>query len=143
MTFDKQEGVGGSDVVNGTYDAAMPSAAAPTRIGFTFGGYYDAAGGGGIQYYSDAMDSMRSWDKTGMTTLYAKWTANTNTAYKVEHYQQDVSTNGYTLNETENLTGTTATTATAAAKSYTGFTENTTYGLRVPSGTVQPMGRWC
>jgi uncharacterized repeat protein (TIGR02543 family) len=140
VTFDKQEGVGGSDVVNGTYDAAMPSAAAPTRIGFTFGGYYDAAGGGGIQYYSDAMDSMRSWDKTGMTTLYAKWTANTNTAYKVEHYQQDVSTNGYTLNETENLTGTTATTATAAAKSYTGFTENTTYGLRVPSGTVAADG---
>ena len=74
VTFDKQSGTGGSDTVNAAYDAAMPSATAPTRSGYTFGGYYDAAGGGGSQYYSATMTSTRSWDKTVATTLYAKWT---------------------------------------------------------------------
>lgn len=73
-------------------------------------------------------------------TLYARWTANTNTAYKVEHYQQDVTGSGYTLFETDNLTGTTDAAATASAKSYTGFVENTTHANRVTSGTISGDG---
>lgn len=69
------------------------------------------------------------WDKavdfeiTANTTITANWTAATNTPYKVEHYQQKVNNNEYTLvsDDTENKTGTTDTLTQAVAKSYQGF----------------------
>lgn len=54
-------------------------------------------------------------------TITASWTANTNTAYKVEHYKQNVAGDGYDLEETDNLTGTTGASVTPARKSYEGF----------------------
>ncbi|HBL50397.1 MAG TPA: hypothetical protein DDZ65_09175, partial [Firmicutes bacterium] len=68
------------------------------------------------------------------STYEAVWTANDDTAYKVEHYQQNANDNGYTLFETENLSGATAAAVTAAAKTtgdYEHFTENTTHASRV------------
>ena len=53
----------------------MPSATAPTRTGYTFGGYYTSSGGAGTQYYNASMGSAKNWDKTTNTKLYAKWTA--------------------------------------------------------------------
>jgi len=73
VTFDKQSGSGGIDNVTATYGSAMPSATAPTRTGYTFGGYYTQVSGGGIQYYSAAMASSRNWDLTVATILFAKW----------------------------------------------------------------------
>jgi uncharacterized repeat protein (TIGR02543 family) len=57
----------------------MPAATAPTRTGYTFSGYYTAAGGAGTQYYTAAMASAGNWDIAANTTLYANWTANTYT----------------------------------------------------------------
>jgi len=74
VTFNKQDGTGGSTSVTATYDAAMPTATAPSRTGYTFGGYYSAADGGGTQYYTQAMASSRTWNIASATTLYAKWT---------------------------------------------------------------------
>ncbi|HKM08845.1 MAG TPA: InlB B-repeat-containing protein [Sphaerochaeta sp.] len=74
VTFDKEGGSDGTSSVTATANTAMPTATAPTRAGYTFGGYYDAADGGGIQYYSNTMVSVKNWDKTTATTLYAKWT---------------------------------------------------------------------
>lgn len=55
-------------------------------------------------------------------TYTAQWTANTNTAYTVKHYQQNVDgTYPSTPTETESLKGTTATSVTPAVKSYDGF----------------------
>jgi hypothetical protein len=76
VTFDKATGTGGSDTVTATFDAAMPTATAPTRSGHTFGGYFTLANGGGVQYYSNTMVSLRNWDIDAATTLIAKWTAN-------------------------------------------------------------------
>jgi hypothetical protein len=76
VTFDKATGTGGSDTVTATFDAAMPTATAPTRSGHTFGGYFTLANGGGVQYYSSTMVSLRNWDIDAATTLIAKWTAN-------------------------------------------------------------------
>jgi|GEM_PF-4915047 len=73
-------------------------------------------------------------------TVTAVYTANTNTAYTVKHYQQDVTGSGYTLKDTENLTGTTDTAAIAVAKTYEGFSENTTYAGRVASGNITGDG---
>ncbi|NCC91324.1 MAG: hypothetical protein EOM01_13350, partial [Spirochaetia bacterium] len=74
VTFDKRSGSGGSDSVTATYDVAMPTATAPTRTGYTFGGYYSAINGGGTQYYTKDMESSKAWDLASYTTLYAKWT---------------------------------------------------------------------
>ncbi len=62
-----------------TYDQAMPSSglgSPPTRTGYAFAGFYDTADGTGNQYYSDTLESTRTWDKvTSTANLYAKWVA--------------------------------------------------------------------
>jgi len=79
VTFDKQGGTDGSNSVIATFNANMPSASAPTRSGYTFGGYYTGTNGSGTQYYTSAMASARTWNIAANTTLYARWTANTYT----------------------------------------------------------------
>ena len=74
VTFDKQGGIGGPETITATYGSAMPSATAPTKPGFTFDGYFDQTEGGGSQYYSATMGSLKSWDKDDNSTLFAKWT---------------------------------------------------------------------
>ena len=76
VSFDKQNGTGGSNGVSVTYDSTMPSATAPTRVGYTFMGYYTAVNGGGVKYYNADMTSARVWDLTEDTVLYAYWSAN-------------------------------------------------------------------
>lgn len=107
---------------------------APTKTGYTFGGwYYDtactdanlhtAAPGTSITVkYGDPYDSNPDANKVTIT-LYAQWYANTNTEYRVEHYQQNVTGNDYTIvsADTQYLTGTTDTQVTPAVKNYTGF----------------------
>ena len=74
ITLNKNNGSGGSTSVTATYDVAMPSATMPTRPGYVFQGYYDAASGG-TQYYTSAGASARNWNKASNTTLYAQWAA--------------------------------------------------------------------
>nr|MCR5553149.1 InlB B-repeat-containing protein [bacterium] len=71
----------GTASVTATYDSNMPSATAPTRTGYAFGGYYDDHNGAGTQYYTSSMASARTWNKTSATTLYAKWIPNKITVY--------------------------------------------------------------
>ena len=59
---------------------------------------------------------------TQNTEITAIWTANNNTPYKVEYYLQNLEDDNYTLETTENLTGTTDTTATAEIKTFPHFT---------------------
>lgn len=77
VTFDLQGGCNGTVSIAAIYGSAMPNITVPTRVGYTFGGYYTAANGGGTQYYTASGTSARTWDKTADVTLYAKWTANT------------------------------------------------------------------
>ena len=80
VTFDQQDGSGGTTTVTATYDSAMPSITIPTRTGYTFGGYFTNTGGYGTQYYNADGTSAQNLDKTDTSiTLYAKWTANTYT----------------------------------------------------------------
>ena len=80
------------------------------RIGYTFDGWYNG------ETKIEAGDEV-----TGNITLHAKWTANTDTAYKVEHYQQNITDDEYTLAETENKTGTTFALTDVQPKTYEGF----------------------
>lgn len=56
------------------------------------------------------------------TDITANWSANNDTAYKVEYYLENIDDADYSLYETSNLQGTTDTTATAEIKKYDHFT---------------------
>ena len=116
------------------YEAKASKPGDPSEAGYTFGGWYTD------QACSESSRFNFSTAITSNITLYAKWTANGDTAYKVEHYQQKVDGTGYELKETENCKGTTATTATATSKSYTGFTFNSSVEGTVKSDTIAGDG---
>ena len=54
-------------------------------------------------------------------TIEGRYNPNTDTAYTVKHFQKNANDNGYTLVDTDNLTGTTDEMTNAVAKDYTGF----------------------
>ena len=86
ITFDKQEGTNGTDKATVRYknnNYSVSPVVAPTRAGYTFGGYYTQAAGAGVQVVSaegqwlanatDYTDADRKWLVKENTTLYAKW----------------------------------------------------------------------
>ena len=95
LTFDADDGerVGTATNVQSsvtvTFDNNNFSAATvkvPVLTGYTFGGYYTAVDGGGVQIVDENgdwqssktnyLDASGNWIKAANTTLYAKWTAN-------------------------------------------------------------------
>ena len=77
----------------------------------------------------------------GSLILKLYYTANTDTAYKVEHYKQKPDgTYGNVADETEDKTGKTGTTVNATAKEYAGYTEDTTNSKRIESGEIAGDG---
>ena len=109
-----------SEMVMYESDAKPPKA---ERLGYTFIGW------------SGTFDNVKS-----DITIKAVYEVNTDTAYKVEHYKQDVDGAGYTLSETQDLTGTTDTVATAEDKTYIGFTFDKDIEGTVQSGNVEGDG---
>ena len=91
-----------------------------SKMGYTFAGW------------SSSATSMPDAD----LTITASWTPNTNTAYTVEHYWQNINDDNYTKHETVNMTGTTDAATEAVAKNYTGFET----ALPFVQGTVAPDG---
>ncbi|MDY0288015.1 MAG: chitobiase/beta-hexosaminidase C-terminal domain-containing protein [Sphaerochaeta sp.] len=79
VILDYRDGLLGKETVSITYGSAMPAATAPTRDGYTFGGYYSKEAGAGTQYYNESMESTNNWDKIFDSKLYAYWTS----SYKV------------------------------------------------------------
>lgn len=94
--------------ISGKYGAIVNYPENPERIGYTF---------------CDWNTSLPA--NFGATNIVfdAKWMANTNTAYKVNHWKQNIYDNDYTLvnGDTQNKTGTTAMQTEAAANNYVGF----------------------
>ncbi len=98
--------------VSATVGMPMPAAVtAPTRPGYTFQGYFDAATGG-TQYYTASMAGTQNWDKGGNTTLYAQWTVNT---YTVLFSGNTISSNGDALIGTPSIPAATVTATYDAA----------------------------
>ena len=77
-------------------------AVTPVRAGYKFAGWNND--------FSDPV--------IGSLTVNALWTADTDTAYTVEHYLQHKDDDGYDKVETENKTGETGATVTAEPKTY-------------------------
>ena len=78
VTLYLEGGSGGTTSVEVTYGSTMPSATAPTRPGYIFGGYFTGTNGTGTQYYNVDMTSAHNWviDVYPINSgkLYANWT---------------------------------------------------------------------
>ena len=70
VTLDAAGGTGGTASVQATFDEPMPNIVIPTRSGYTFTGYKDAAG---KQYYDANGSSTNSWTTASNATLTAQW----------------------------------------------------------------------
>lgn len=99
---------------NTTQDVVFDSTVSlpiPTRVGYTFGGWY----------FGNALCNDGVWKHADNITLTAHWVARTDVAFKVNHYLQNLG-EGYTLKETDDLYGTADSNITPAVKVYSGFT---------------------
>lgn len=74
------------------------------------------------------------------STYTAIWTAKGDIDYKVEHYQQNADDDGYTLHDTDPLTGATDAEVTAAARNYDHFVLNESAVGTVSSGVIAADG---
>ena len=88
-----------------------------TKAGWTFSGWNTKSDGTGTPYNDKTKITL-----TADVILYAQWAAGTGTAYKVEHWQQNIADDGYTLAKTEPMTGTTGEKTAAKAEETAGFT---------------------
>jgi len=132
VTFDSNEGSAVEDV-KALYDTLIDEPTEPTKTGYDFAGWFKDQG------LTDSWDF--ETDKvTEDTTLFAKWNGSSGTGYKVEHYLEDLGGVGYSLQETENLSGTTGQTANATAKDYDGFTYDSGVQGTNSSGTISADG---
>ena len=86
------------------------------RAGYAFDGWYtDETCTSGNEFTATTMPAEN-------ITLYAKWTAQGGISYTVEHYQQNVAGDDYTLADKESKTGAAGQPTAAESKSYPGFT---------------------
>ena len=90
LTLDREGGTTGAESVTATYNSStLTGWSAPTKTGYTFGGYYSGDNGTGTQVIDESGDLQSDieissvdwtngsgqWVKDGGVTLYAKWTA--------------------------------------------------------------------
>mgnify|MGYP002765987279 FL=1 len=112
-TFDARGGsVAGveDNTYTAVWGAELPS---PTRAGYTFGGWFDGEEEGATELTVMPVENV---------SLVAKWTANTNTAYKVKcALEGDNGKYVVDENRTQTLTGTTDTTTSVTAPEIDGY----------------------
>lgn len=110
--------------------SALPQ---PVKAGYVFRGWHtDAA--------CENAFAGGTMPVTGLT-LYAKWEAGQNTAYKVEHYLQNAD-GSYpdAASQTENLAGATGAAVEAVVQTIPGYHEDTENESAVKSGTIAADG---
>lgn len=103
---------------NFTYGARLGATPTPSRVGYTFKGWYTSQSGG-TQYISSSELKF-----TSTTTLYAQWTAIT--------YTLTVAPNGGAYSSETSVTGTVGTSVTLGTPTLTGYTFG---GWEVTSGS--------
>lgn len=127
------------------YDSINPETGTPqgatatANTGYTFVKWVDAEG---VQKNTNATFVPTMTGSEWTTTEYkAVFAPKTNTAYKIEHYQQKADLSGYVLKESESKTGTTGAPVTASTKSYTGFTYNSSIPGTLASSEIAGDGK--
>lgn len=99
----------------------------PSRNGYTFGGWYsnkDFSGNAITNLDVNTADNI---------ALYARWIEITYSSYKIEHYRKSID-GTYVLFDTENYSAQMGSIVNATAKSYNGFTFNSS--LSTTTGTI-------
>ena len=114
ITYQGVEDGGRYNPTSYTVESETITLSAPVRTGYVFAGWYTNESLSGEPVTALKQGSY------GDRTYYAKWNPATDTPYRVEHYQQNVE-GGYTLTESESLTGTTDSSVTPGVKEYNGF----------------------
>ena len=72
ITFDQQEGTGGTTSVTAQYGAKLSAITIPSRDGYLFDGYYTQTSGKGTKYYNADGTTTKTMPHN-VSTLYAKW----------------------------------------------------------------------
>ena len=90
-------------------------------------------------YTPDAETKSLTLEAEGNEIVF-RYTANTDTAYTVEYYQQNLEDDGYALVSTEDKAGTTGASVTAEQKEFDGFALNAGAEGTVASGTIAGDG---
>ena len=114
VTFDAKGGLPVPTEQHVLYKEKASAPIVPAKEGYDLEGWFNKDG--------DAPWDFTVNEVTKDTNLYAKWKAKTDTAYTVQHLQQNISGDEYTVIDTESKNGTTDTMTVAAAKNYLGFT---------------------
>ena len=119
ILFVENGGTEVEDIINKDSKTAIENKEMPTtsKIGYVFEGWYDNE-----NFEGNKVTTLPEEYVAGTTTYYAKWIPATDTKYIVQHHQQNIENDEYTLVDTENLTGTTDEQTSAVAKNYEGFT---------------------
>ena len=108
------------------------------REGYIFTGWNTERNGSGTPYTDCEIVRDLTYEAEVTVTLYAQWTPDTNVAYTVNHYQQNVYDDYYMLIESETLWGTTEDETYATAKIYTGFNAQPVTQVRIePDGSTK------
>ena len=85
VSFNKQNGTGGSDTVTLRYGQGLPTINVPTRDGYFFDGYFTQANGKGEKLYNeDGTPTVASLGIKNISTLYAGWTEGVKVTITVE-----------------------------------------------------------
>lgn len=103
-----------------------------TKEGFTFEGWYTDET---LTQAFDPLEDRSTW----VFTIYAKWTPQ-NKVYQVAHYQETLTSGAFELIETEDVSGSVGQNVTITAKTYTGFTYQSSHAEGVASGTIPATG---
>ena len=126
VTLDPNGGTVSPDKITVSATGTYGTLPTPERVGYTFGGWYTAKSGGTVMTATKKVDA-------SYTTLYAHWTAKTDTKYTVYHCFENLD-GEYTTYKTEENTGTTG--ATVTLKSLTTTITGGTY----KKGSITPNG---
>ena len=108
------------------------------REGYRFIGWNTERDGSGTSYSDCEIVRNLTYVEGATVTLYAQWVPDTSIAYTVNHYQQNVYDDYYTLRESETLWGATEDETAATAKIYTGFNAQPVTQVRIePDGSTK------
>ena len=102
-----------TNINNTTQDVVFDSIVSlpiPTRVGYTFGGWY----------FVNVLCKDGVWKHADNITLTAYWIAKTDITYKVNHFLQNIE-DGFSLKETETLCGIADSIITPSVNNYIGF----------------------
>ena len=109
------------------------------KVGYTFTEWNTEPDGSGTTYGGEGTSTFVI---EGDTTIYAQYTPNTDTAYRVEYYLENLEKTGFDIDESAGYTdaGTTDTEATAEIKTFPGFTLDETVSGSMLSGIIAGDG---